>query len=393
MKKKILFVETGKPTNSGAYGGSIKSVIQLIEKIDKSKYEVFFQLDYFLEDVVSILKRKNVTVFYKWNLKNGSDKNHTLKKFVPKFIKKSTIYSLISFYKNNNYVNELVKIINDYRIDIVHGNDRFSANINVIRASKITGVKYIQHQRKFENFIPFHYKKYLKYPYKYVAISNAIKNNLLDIEGLKKNKIELIHNWINTSTNKIYFTNKNSVFFNFLWIGRLVKWKGIEITIKMAYELKRKRFKEFRIHVYGDFKNSTYKKNIFKQIQANNLNDVFIFHGFSDHKNIFKNPYDIYIHTSTSPEPFGRTIIENMFQGIPVIATNMGGVKDIIIDNYNGYLFDPKNIDELLKKINLLDNNKCSTQVVKNARKTVENFFSGKLQSKMINKIYIDMIE
>ena len=135
MKKKILFVETGKPTNSGAYGGSIKSVIQLIEKIDKSKYEVFFQLDYFLEDVVSILKRKNVTVFYKWNLKNGSDKNYTLKKFVPKFIKKSIMYSLISFYKNNNYVNELVKIINDHRIDIVHGNDRFSANINVIRAS------------------------------------------------------------------------------------------------------------------------------------------------------------------------------------------------------------------------------------------------------------------
>jgi len=63
---------------------------------------------------------------------------------------------------------------------------------------------------------------------------------------------------------------------------------------------------------------------------------------------------DIVVHASTSPEPFGRTIIESMSFEKPIIASMAGGVVEIIEDGLDGVGYQPGNAGELAEKIKLL---------------------------------------
>ena len=89
------------------------------------------------------------------------------------------------------------------------------------------------------------------------------------------------------------------------------------------------------------------------------------------------------------PEPFGRTIIENMYQGNPVFATEMGGVTDIVENNYNGFTYDINDIDNLSNIIlDFIHNDDLKQKIISNAEFTVEKFFSGNLQIEQINSVY-----
>ena len=386
--KNILIVETGRPAPSGAFGGSIKSIFQLIEKIDKSKFRLFYYSKYNIE--VANLKLESYNII---NLTNKDSISHikrfSFKKYIPDFFKKSIIYNYLYFLNNNNFVKRLIKLIDENQIDIVHGNDRFTANIHVIKSAKLLGVRYIQHQRKFEDKIPFYYHKYLNYPTEYIAISQAIKSNLKSRLRIGENKIKLIHNWINLDLNKNSHTNiKSKHSLNILWMGRIIPWKGIDLLIDFSNELIKRKKMNFKFQIYGDFMDKKYQIKIFKTISKHKLNNYFIFNGFDSLKNIFSENYFCLIHTSKQPEPFGRTIIESMKHKIPVIATNAGGVPDIIKDNYNGFLYDPENIEQLIKKINLLANTTIRTKIEKNAYETIIKKFAGKSQVKQFEEIY-----
>lgn len=52
---------------------------------------------------------------------------------------------------------------------------------------------------------------------------------------------------------------------------------------------------------------------------------------------------DIVIHASVAPEPFGRVIVEAMLARRPVVATNAGGVPEIVVDGVTGILIEPGN--------------------------------------------------
>ena len=70
----------------------------------------------------------------------------------------------------------------------------------------------------------------------------------------------------------------------------------------------------------------------------------------------------------TYEETFGLVIAESMIVGTPVIGSKAGGVPEIINDGNNGYLFEPKNVDSLEKKIlNLYLNKDLRNKLSKNA--------------------------
>ena len=95
------------------------------------------------------------------------------------------------------------------------------------------------------------------------------------------------------------------------------------------------------------------------------------------------------MHTSKTPEPFGRTIIENMFSEIPVFATDMGGALDIITHKENGFLYNYKNYKEVTPLIkDIKSNNKVIDKLIHNAKMTIIKKFSGSEQIKIIEQIY-----
>jgi len=67
---------------------------------------------------------------------------------------------------------------------------------------------------------------------------------------------------------------------------------------------------------------------------------------------------NLILYPSIYPEGFGRIAVESMASGTPIIASNRGGVKDIIDDKKTGFVLDPQEIEKWLKKIRDLKENK-----------------------------------
>ena len=62
----------------------------------------------------------------------------------------------------------------------------------------------------------------------------------------------------------------------------------------------------------------------------------------------------VILHTSTSPEPFGRVIVEGMLARKPVVASRAGGVSEIVTHGKTGYLVPPGDASELAATVNRL---------------------------------------
>ncbi len=77
------------------------------------------------------------------------------------------------------------------------------------------------------------------------------------------------------------------------------------------------------------------------------------FIGFTKNIENYFDIMDIFV-LPTDKESFGYVLIEAMAKGKPVIATNQGGPKEIIVENRNGYLIEPKNFIELSEKLSSL---------------------------------------
>ena len=83
------------------------------------------------------------------------------------------------------------------------------------------------------------------------------------------------------------------------------------------------------------------------------------------------------------------TALESMALGKPVLAARLGGLPEIISENFNGWLYDADKLDDLKT---LIENNFSQPEVLstlgKNARKTVEEKFSAQIHFKKLLEIY-----
>jgi ADP-heptose:LPS heptosyltransferase len=86
---------------------------------------------------------------------------------------------------------------------------------------------------------------------------------------------------------------------------------------------------------------------------------------------------DVLVSSTITPEAFGRSIIEAHARGVPVVATRVGGVVDIIEDGHNGLLVDPEDPKGMAEAIlRLYKDKKLGETLACNARKTVEEHFT-----------------
>jgi len=101
---------------------------------------------------------------------------------------------------------------------------------------------------------------------------------------------------------------------------------------------------------------------------------------------------DLFVLASEN-ETFGQVYTEAMACGIPVIGTNVGGVPEIITDNYNGFLIPPNDSSILAQKIEeLLYNKKLRKEFIRAGLKTVGRKFSAKRQFNILFKYFSKLL-
>jgi glycosyltransferase involved in cell wall biosynthesis len=219
-----------------------------------------------------------------------------------------------------------------------------------------------------------------------IAGANDIKKNLIN-NKIHKQNILLIHNWVDFSTKvttltknetKNKFSLQNSILIG--CIARLHKQKGHEYLLKSIKELGKKNIK---LVLVGD---GPEKTSLHKLAIELGINDQVTFLGEQrdENYNNLMNTFDIFVLPSIY-EGLPRTILDAMYFGVPVIATNVNGNPEAITPNESGILVPPRDSKSLSLAINSLVNNLnlCSS-LVKNAKSTVHSKFDMNTQLKKI---------
>jgi glycosyltransferase involved in cell wall biosynthesis len=135
--------------------------------------------------------------------------------------------------------------------------------------------------------------------------------------------------------------------------GRLTSWKGQELFIEainlVNIELGYEAF--YAVILGSDQGRDLYKKKLIRLTEQFRMNNQV---KFIDHCNDMALAYkisDIVVSASTEPEAFGRVAVEAQSMEKPIIASNIGGSNETLINEKTGYLFESGNAKELSQKI------------------------------------------
>ncbi|MDI6603932.1 MAG: glycosyltransferase family 4 protein [Thermoanaerobacteraceae bacterium] len=232
--------------------------------------------------------------------------------------------------------------------------------------------------------------KYLnKRTSQFIAVSDALKNEIIKYEGIEENQIKTIYNCIDNSTYKINSTLNLRKEYNLpaesLIVGsvaRLIPSKGIQDLVNAANLLR--DINNLYFIVAGDGPMMTELK---KMVNYHKLEN-FIFTGFRDDIPDFLRNLDIFVLPSHQ-EGFGLSIIEAMFQGKPVIATNVGGIPEILKNSSYGIIINSGDVNALSKYIKkLVNDSELRKKLSQFGKEYVINKFSCEKMYREIDSIY-----
>ncbi len=156
--------------------------------------------------------------------------------------------------------------------------------------------------------------------------------------------------------------------------SRLAPWKGQHILIEALAQCP----VDVTAIIVGDalFGEQDYAERLHQQVTALGLENRVKFLGFRSDIPLLMAACDLVAHTSTSPEPFGRVIVEAMLCGRPVVAAKAGGAIELVEKGINGFLVTPGNPQELAQVIITCLNEKEQTAAIaNNARTTASQRF------------------
>lgn len=194
----------------------------------------------------------------------------------------------------------------------------------------------------------------IKKSFYFICDTDSLKDIALSIHNDSK-KIKTIYlgvsnNYLKYRTNKKPNAKKKSIIF----VGSLYPIKGIKYLME-SLELLSKKRDDFILRIVGGGELTNY---VLEFIQLKKLDHICKFEGFLPHEETVKliSESDLAIQTSLS-EGLSVVIQESIYLGKPIVATNVGGTKEIVKDNFNGFLIEPMNNEQFIEKVSyLLDN-------------------------------------
>jgi len=171
-----------------------------------------------------------------------------------------------------------------------------------------------------------------------------------------------------------------------LSVSRIKKKKGIDKTLEALKMYRDESNDDFHYIIVGDGDYLPKIKEIIKELE---LEEHVTTTGYVDFDDVihFYDLCDIFILPSSS-ESFGRVYAEASARKKPVIGGKVGGVKEVIDDGVTGYLVNPRNIDEIYRKIKkLLEDKELRTQMGKKGREKVENTFTFEILKERLENV------
>lgn len=369
-KKKVLFIIT-----KGNFGGAQRYVFDLATNLPNDRFETVVALGEG-ETLEKKLRDADVRVL----------KIHALGRNM-NFAK-----DFVSFF-------EIVKIIRNEKPDIVHLNSSKAGGIgalavrimNLVSKSKTQAI-FTGHGWAFneergifsKSIIAVLHWFTILLSHKTIAVSEKIKNQIKIFPFIKR-KIVCIHNGIKPITFLEKMEAREKLIphdTSPLWIGMIAelhKNKGVDFAIE-AFATIAQDLPESKLVIIGEGEE---RKHLEKRIAELELGERILLLGFIREANTYLKAFDIGLCTSRT-DTFPYVPLEMGLAGVPVIASWVGGIPEIIVNGESGILNQKGDIDGIARSIvELIQDEEERNTFIKNLEERVQNEFTF---AKMLEK-------
>ena len=285
---------------------------------------------------------------------------------------------------------KVAKILQEEKINIVHARSRVPALIAYL-ACRRTGTNFMTtcHGYYSQNF----FSRIMSWGKSVIVSSSAIAQHMREDFGLPQEKIRFIPRGVDLE--EFEFQQKPTVrkktdIFTVGVIGRLTPIKGHKYFLQALAKVNRV-IPRIRALIVGEASSGKEKYVEELKILTRRLSlDKYVeFIGRENNVPKVLARLDVLVLPTVTQEAFGRVLIEAGACGVPVIATKVGGVVDIIQDGVNGILIEPADPTDLASAIiRLFRDPKLSQRFSVSGRKKVEENFTLKQMSKRTIKVY-----
>ncbi|WP_452603019.1 glycosyltransferase family 4 protein [Pontimicrobium sp. MEBiC06410] len=270
------------------------------------------------------------------------------------------------------------------------------------RFHTVAGLPLMEAQGFKKKLLIFIEKLTYKFATRVYPNSFGLESYILDYKLVSQNKLKVIANGSSNGINISYFSpqsinevqtknlkenlNLNSKDFIFIFVGRVVKDKGIEELVS-AFSQLCKKYKDIKLLLVGSYEKKLDPINLASENTINTNNQI-IHVGYKEDVRPFFTIAKVLVFPSYR-EGFPNVVMQAGAMALPSIVSNINGCNEIIKNNYNGLIVPPKDTNSLLKKMEYFINNpKVVDEMATNCRENIIAKYSHKMIWKKLLEEY-----
>ncbi len=273
---------------------------------------------------------------------------------------------------------DIIRALRKIKPDIVHAQSLISG-MPALLSNKLLKTPYVIYGRGSDVYLPDWFTKLtaktiLKNASAVIALTEHMKAAM---QAIYSRDIVVVPNGINLREDTGGQSERGNPGKRILFVGRLHPVKGTRHLLG-AMSIVHRDMPEAKLILVGDGEE---RENLESLTDSLGIRECVEFAGKVPHERIqdCMNQAEVFVHPSLS-EGFPVTIIEAMACGLPIVATNVGGIPNIVEEGVNGYLVNAKSPDEMAERILfLLQNDEMRERMSANNREKAELFTWDKI--------------
>jgi glycosyltransferase involved in cell wall biosynthesis len=390
MKKRVLILECGK-----GFGGALTSLSTFLDEVRVQTEFEFHLLTNYPQNLIHPGGSLKFTGILKRHKLYGPEAKieRLLSRFFPK-ISGHIAFCIDLVLTGLPYAMKVVWYIFRNHIDVVHLNNSILINEYGILAGFLSRRKCVVQVRapEYPSRIAIFFSMMVHF---FFPVSNFVKKSIIRL-GIKENKTVVVPEGIDSETFR-HMANKQlpgklfcqNILPKVGIIGCLVPWKGHGVFLDSCKIVNDHITAEFFVAGDTPEKDETYKNSLINHAANLGISGSIHFLGHCPNVAPIINYCDIIVHASTSPEPFGRVVIEGMSLGKPVIASDAGGPAEVIENGVDGILVPPGDSKTMAEAIiKLINHPILMADMGKAAQIKVEKYYTAKYHASIILSAY-----
>ncbi|MCY3743367.1 MAG: glycosyltransferase family 4 protein [Candidatus Poribacteria bacterium] len=381
-KSNILYLDSGS-----GIGGGQRSLLLLLNLLDKERFTPF--VGCLGDSAFAAEIEKTAANVIPLSLPAAHNKTDKVKRF--------TFRDLLEDFRQLRVIIELHRIVKRHAIDLIHANSLSVALLGGIVA-RINRIPILMHKRYATSYgILDRFCERLLH--RVILVSEATRwdfapaaKQTLIYNGVDLDAFQATSEEVETLRTELFSNEPNAAVLVGV-VTRITPEKGIHFLVRAMGELKKQTNAKLLI-VGGPYfqKDIDYMDTLKQEVADLGVEDSVIFTGFLSDTRIVTSLLDIVLVPSIIPEACPRTIIEAMAVGKPVIATPLGGSKELVTPE-TGILVPPEDASAIADAIATLATDPGRLIAMrKAARDRAVQLFSSKKNTALTETVYTELL-